>query len=140
MCPGAVRVYRIQAVLCMRLPSFLPGQAGHAPTGMPSKGSRVEVVLAPHHPATAATEGNTVLRETAILLSLSRQLSRQALFTDGLAKCPRRGRQLWRQLGNANVATMLRIRAEQAWARIGQVPYCSHEPRAAADEEAAGRQ
>ena len=43
-------------------------------------------------------------------------------------------------LGNANVATMLRIRAEQAWARIGQVPYCSHEPRAAADEEAAGRQ
>ena len=29
---------------------------------MPSKGSRVEVVLAPHHPATVATEGNTVLR------------------------------------------------------------------------------
>jgi hypothetical protein len=36
---------------------------------MPSKGSRVEVVIAPHHPATAATEGNTVLRETATLLS-----------------------------------------------------------------------
>jgi hypothetical protein len=29
---------------------------------MSSKGPRVEVVLAPHHPATAATEGNTVLR------------------------------------------------------------------------------
>ena len=47
----------------------LPGQAGHAPASMPSKGSRVEVVIAPHHPATAATEGNTVLRETATLLS-----------------------------------------------------------------------
>ena len=41
----------------------LPGKAWHAPTGMSSKGSRVEVVLAPHHPATAATEGVTVLRD-----------------------------------------------------------------------------
>ena len=45
---------------------------------------------------------------------MSRQLSklsRQALSQKGPPKCPRRTRaerQLWRQLGNANVATMLR--------------------------------
>ena len=46
------------------------------------------------------------------LVLLSRQLSRQqALSQKGPPKCPRRTRaerQLWRQLGNANVATMLR--------------------------------
>ena len=74
---------------------------------------------------------------------MGRSLELHVSASEGFANVPQRQQQLSRvaaTVGNANVATMLRIRAEQAWARIGQVPYCSHEPRAAADEEAAGRQ